>query len=233
MKNNYTPFFEFNGLTKTEQGLFVSDLANLAASSCSQLDSLMKAYCLCEVGHLCCRHSENVKKFGTSQRASEDDKFTQDLAQCNTHQQVLPTSTIHAPARNLSKHRGSLEYRTAYLQNNLSLLYQQLEAVEDPLITIVGRKPKIAASRSNGRSHRRSRFTGVFKNTVRWQALIDILGNKTYISTHSTEQEAARAYDLMSLLLKGLRASTNFNYSKNDVLELFTSLADIVRKFCS
>ena len=71
-------------------------------------------------------------------------------------------------------------------------------------------------------SNRRSAYIGVFKNGPNWQSLISIDKKKTYIGTYLTEIEAARAFDYYSILLHGLTAVTNLDYSKRDILELIT-----------
>ena len=39
-------------------------------------------------------------------------------------------------------------------------------------------------------------------------------GNKSYIGTFSSEEVAARVYDLQSIKIKGINAKTNFTYNK-------------------
>eukprot|EP00345_Euplotes_harpa_P017447 CAMPEP_0168337688 /NCGR_PEP_ID=MMETSP0213-20121227/12349_1 /TAXON_ID=151035 /ORGANISM="Euplotes harpa, Strain FSP1.4" /LENGTH=65 /DNA_ID=CAMNT_0008343245 /DNA_START=333 /DNA_END=526 /DNA_ORIENTATION=+ len=40
------------------------------------------------------------------------------------------------------------------------------------------------------KSHRRSRFIGVSKNSHNWQVLLNLGNSKKYIGTYSTEEEA-------------------------------------------
>jgi hypothetical protein len=47
--------------------------------------------------------------------------------------------------------------------------------------------------------------------------LIMIEKKKTYIGTYRSEEEAARVYDKFTILINGIEAKTNFNYSKSDV----------------
>jgi len=38
---------------------------------------------------------------------------------------------------------------------------------------------------------------------------------KTYIGTYKSDIEAAKVYDIYSILTNGIQAKTNFNYSKS------------------
>eukprot|EP00344_Euplotes_crassus_P003352 CAMPEP_0196995130 /NCGR_PEP_ID=MMETSP1380-20130617/1319_1 /TAXON_ID=5936 /ORGANISM="Euplotes crassus, Strain CT5" /LENGTH=158 /DNA_ID=CAMNT_0042410719 /DNA_START=198 /DNA_END=671 /DNA_ORIENTATION=- len=155
------------------------------------------------------------------------------MNQNGTQEEIKEGIEISIPARSRRAPRVSPEHRTAFLRSRYAILHRQLDAVDDPARTIVRGRRKVARSLNRQASTRRSRFTGVFKNHSKWQALIDIFDRKTYIHSYMTEQEAARAYDLMSLVLKGLAGLTNFDYSKTDVLDLISNHSNIIDKFCS
>jgi hypothetical protein len=65
------------------------------------------------------------------------------------------------------------------------------------------------------RSKRGSRYRGVSRNGKKWQ--VQLLGNmrKRYIGSISSEEAAARIYDHYAIITHGLRAKTNFEYSKS------------------
>jgi hypothetical protein len=54
-------------------------------------------------------------------------------------------------------------------------------------------------------------------NGMNWQALINNGHGKKYIGTFPTEEEAARAYDLYSIALKGAGHRTNFGYTLREL----------------
>lgn len=66
---------------------------------------------------------------------------------------------------------------------------------------------------------RRSKYIGVSRNNANWQALINVDKVKNYIGTFMDELEAARAYDLYSVAIRGNEASLNFDYTAEEMLE--------------
>ncbi|CAI2367173.1 unnamed protein product [Moneuplotes crassus] len=66
---------------------------------------------------------------------------------------------------------------------------------------------------------RRSRYIGVSRNNENWQALINVGKVKKYIGTFVDELEAAKAYDLYSVAIRGEDASLNFDYTAEEMLE--------------
>jgi hypothetical protein len=55
-----------------------------------------------------------------------------------------------------------------------------------------------------------SQFLGVCRSGNKWMAQISLNGLSKYLGTHSTEEEAARAYDAAALAHYGPRANLNF-----------------------
>ena len=96
---------------------------------------------------------------------------------------------------------------------NLTGILEDLPNSNDEIIS-----PKRKNIRRRDESSKRSNYIGVTKNGPNWQSLISINRRKTYIGTYITQDEAARAFDIYSLLLHGLKASTNFPYTKAEIL---------------
>ncbi|CAI2359275.1 unnamed protein product [Moneuplotes crassus] len=126
--------------------------------------------------------------------------------------------------------KSPAEERAFFLKNKLGLLYQNLEILEEDAIFVKASKklPYTAESVSK----RRSKYIGVFKNCSKWQAFIAINSVKTYIQVYESEENAAKAFDVMSLILKRTSAFTNFKYTKREVVELLHDYQEIVTKFC-
>ncbi|CAI2387509.1 unnamed protein product [Moneuplotes crassus] len=123
------------------------------------------------------------------------------------------------------------ESRAIYLRENLDGLYESLDEIKDDEQVYVESRKKLRYT-AETISKRRSQYTGVFKNGTKWQSLISIKMKKTYIQTYKTEEKAAQAFDLMSMILKKDCAITNFNYTKREVLTLISKYKDVIKKFC-
>ncbi len=67
---------------------------------------------------------------------------------------------------------------------------------------------------------RGSRYRGVSKNGSQWQVLIMVKKKKRYLGSFSNEEEAARAYDKVALQHHGIKAKTNYDYTKEEVDEI-------------
>ena len=70
---------------------------------------------------------------------------------------------------------------------------------------------------------RGSRYRGVSKNGSQWQVLIMVKKKKRYLGSFSNEEEAARAYDKVALQHHGIKAKTNYDYTKEEVKEIMAA----------
>ena len=78
---------------------------------------------------------------------------------------------------------------------------------------------------------RGSKYRGVSKNGNRWQILIMINKSKsTYAGTYTTEDFAARVYDILSIKNRGNKAMTNFVNSESQMQKVFNTDVDIGSK---
>ena len=67
---------------------------------------------------------------------------------------------------------------------------------------------------------RGSRYRGVSKNGTQWQVLIMVNKKKRYLGSFSSEEEAARAYDKVALQHHGIKAKTNYEYTKEEIKKI-------------
>ena len=104
---------------------------------------------------------------------------------------------------------------------------ERLKAKLEPLsgtgeYFIFGKK-KAQACKAKKISKRRSRFTGVTRNSINYQTLIVVKGKKTYVGSFPLEIHAAITFDFYSILLHGEKASTNFSWRCEDVVQMIDS----------
>ena len=78
--------------------------------------------------------------------------------------------------------------------------------------------------------NRGSKYRGVSKNGNQWQVLIMFRNSKSYIGTYSSEELAARVYDISAIKNKGVKAITNFNYSPKQINNILSNDIDIKAK---
>ena len=105
-------------------------------------------------------------------------------------------------------------------------IFPQLETLKDRLLSgeISGfhKSHKITRGAFGNKSGRRSSYIGVSRNSSNWQALINVKDKKKYIGTFVDELEAAKTYDLYAMAFQGIRAKLNFDYSKDQVLQILS-----------
>ena len=77
---------------------------------------------------------------------------------------------------------------------------------------------------------RRSKYRGVSKNGNQWQVLFMVNNSKTYVGTYTTEDLAARVYDIMAIKNRGNKAKTNFIYSEAQLRKIFNTDINIKSK---
>ena len=76
---------------------------------------------------------------------------------------------------------------------------------------------------SNVAMYRGTAFRGVSRNGKEsWQILTMIQGGKAYLATVDNIFYAAILYDMLSIQTKGIKAKSNFNYTKRELLALMS-----------
>ena len=81
-----------------------------------------------------------------------------------------------------------------------------------------------------GKGKRGSRYRGVSRNGNQWQVLIMLHKSKSYVGTYSTEEIAARIYDILAIKNRGIKARTNFIYNEQQIKKILNSEIDIKAK---
>ena len=110
---------------------------------------------------------------------------------------------------------------TEYIKEERRRLLLRLENSENDKVVFYQRIKKLRKNAKHGdKSYRGSRYWGVSKNKSKWQVMITLNHYKEYSGGFSDELEAARIYDRKSICTYGLKAKTNFSYTKQEVLEI-------------
>lgn len=77
---------------------------------------------------------------------------------------------------------------------------------------------------------RGSKYRGVSKNGRKWQVLMMFHRSMFYIGTYSSEELAARVYDILAIKNKGVKAITNFSYNSKQITNIISKDIDIKAK---
>lgn len=67
---------------------------------------------------------------------------------------------------------------------------------------------------------RKSIYRGVSKNGKKYQVIISYKKNNKYYGVYPTDEIAARAYDIISIKNKGIKANTNFKYDLHQIQKI-------------
>ena len=80
------------------------------------------------------------------------------------------------------------------------------------------------------KAKRSSKYRGVSKNGNQWQVLFMNDTNKSYIKSYSSEEVAARIYDILEIKKRGIKAKTNFKYNNLEMEQIKEMDIDIKSK---
>jgi len=80
------------------------------------------------------------------------------------------------------------------------------------------------------RGKRGSKYRGVSRNGNQWQVLIMLHKSKSYVGTYSTEEIAARIYDILAIKYRGVKARTNFIYNDQQIKKICSNDIDLKSK---
>jgi hypothetical protein len=147
----------------------------------------------------------------------------------------IKESTLNIGKFNEQKAQFSSKKRKRFIKNN-KLVFVQLDKKEEKNEEKNEKKEskeneenknedslnseKVSELIQKNTKPRGSRFRGVSKNGSQWQVLIMVKKKKRYLGSFSNEEEAARAYDKVALQHHGIKAKTNYDYTKEQVEEI-------------
>jgi len=110
-----------------------------------------------------------------------------------------------------------------YFWERRNILLQMLESYTDDQTVLIISTPKSwkkAGTKGFVKRPRGSQYRGVSKNKSKWQVMI--MGNfkKMYFGAIENEADAALFYDKLAIISHGIKARTNFNYTREDIIEI-------------
>lgn len=128
----------------------------------------------------------------------------------------------------------------SYFWERRNILLQMLESYNDDEAILIKATPKAGKSSSSNikddltedseknlksvkkspKSMRGSIYRGVSKNKAKWQVMI--MGNfkKMYFGAIDEEKDAALFYDKLAIVSHGIKARTNFDYTRRDIISI-------------
>ena len=148
------------------------------------------------------------------------DKFC--LCDVGIHcQKYLPKASSDPKLKQVITSKDNTKIIDTYdFSSNIQTLIKHLEPVLGCPIVFTRATKKYHISKIRTISKRRSKYTGVTKNSSNYQTLIVVNGRKIYVGSYPIEEYAAVTFDFYSLLLRGPKATTNFSYSPDDVMKM-------------
>ena len=96
----------------------------------------------------------------------------------------------------------------------------ELEKFDDDQI-VLRRSPKPMSKNS-----KLSPYRGVSNNGRKWQVMIMGFAKKIYFGGIPSEKEASHKYDKYAILMHGLEAKTNYDYTKRELCQILNSEID-------
>lgn len=116
-----------------------------------------------------------------------------------------------------------------FMKEERRKLLLKLQNSQDDKVIFTKRSKKLRKNaKHDDESYRGSRYWGVSRNKCKYQVMITLNHYKEYNGGFSSEIEAARVYDKKSICTFGLKAKTNFDYSKQEVVEILKNDCPIV-----
>ena len=121
-------------------------------------------------------------------------------------------------------------YESVYLKNDVEATFSvQVQRKRRRLADLLAQRAdkervimpyKKAFKGADVNNFRGSKFRGISKNGNSWQILVMVNRKKKYLGTLPDEELAARFYDKVAIQNQGVKAKTNFTYSKEEIVEI-------------
>ena len=110
-----------------------------------------------------------------------------------------------------------------YFWERRNILLEMLKSYTDDdtiLISATEKSTKKVGGKVVSKRPRGSQYRGVSKNKAKWQVMI--MGNfkKMYFGAIEDEREAALFYDKLAIVSHGIKARTNFDYTRRDIISI-------------
>ncbi|CAI2381888.1 unnamed protein product [Moneuplotes crassus] len=155
----------------------------------------------------------NINEIET--KTSDIKIFQHNYQASNDEEVVLKLKSSIKPNKLLTKKRSRFSAKNDITRQLLSLKWSILNGY----VTRFTSSHKKSKSIHKKNLRRRSEYIGVSRNNTNWQVLVNVNKANKYIGTFGEELQAARAYDLYSVAMRGEAGSLNFTYSAEDMLE--------------
>ena len=78
--------------------------------------------------------------------------------------------------------------------------------------------------------YRGSEFRGVSMNGYKWQIFFNYKKKKQYIGVVESEKKAAELYDIFEIMHFGLKANTNFSYTKAQMIDIISIIKPLIKQ---
>jgi len=152
--------------------------------------------------------------FNSNESINQSNKITNFDKNYNINKTLIENANFSLP---LSEKRNNFNNEVRIKDNN-KIVY---------INSYLEKTKIIHKNKKNQGKKRSSKYRGVSRNGNKWQAIMHSKKNKAYISSYSSEEDAARIYDIMSIKARGIKAKTNFQYNITQIKNIFKTEIDI------
>ncbi|CAI2383725.1 unnamed protein product [Moneuplotes crassus] len=189
----------------------------------------ISAYCQCSFMDPECASSRVLfdkradkpkQEFTPSEKCTAENSKEVTPETINFDRKISKLDLVAIPRKH--KARGKILQRLSSLCSDSKIL-SEIENIPDSDEFIIRATSKSQASEGANQTMR-SRYIGVCHKNGMYNSYIVANGKKTYICGTRDEELSARYYDYCAILLHGRLATTNFSYTKRQLVEILTSV---------